>query len=655
MSDTDAPNPLALADSARRVLGDWTLSEVAGVLPGGVSVRLTRARDGATIQLVIVPPGRQALAETRFGGVYYKRHTGLTEREAGDTARAFARLLDEGGFPLAAHFPHLALSPNPGAAERRRLLQLAPAQLRALPGGERLDTDDPLPETRGELYFDPPGIAAFLAPELVVDGPALAGHTLRAIYLPAVGKRQELDLRHYVLEFLRPDTAESVRLRLGADSHDEGFGRSGPLSLSLLGYTQDLDAVPPQVASLCSWVLALLQLKLTPATALRVPDRAEAVRALSHPPDRANASAANTTNTSAASTDAATTSAPTSLNLAIDTECGQRCAFCSVKAYVRPLDEGERALENIRVQLRAARDQGVREVRVNGIDPLTFSRILEVLDAVREGGFARTWVYSTCRRLADAQFRGEFLRRAPINTTVTVPLYGVTAAAHDAVTNTPGSYAEARAAFDALHAEAGPARLAISTVVVRQNLHELPQLAALARDRGVPFHPHLPYPMRQTTRDPYAESALRERDIVEHFVAHLDERARLSPRDALSSLGNLIPHPCLLWRAEQKHRLPVFGARAVDAQQPLAGTEYRSAQIVHGTGEGDVQGDAFAVATTPCPHAGRCALATVCPAEHYQVYASLYGLDEFAPVRVAELYEAAPARGVGLTPATRRA
>lgn len=639
MSEPPTTNPLAMYPGARRVLGDWTLVDVAGVLPGGVSVRLERATDGATIQLVIVPQGQQALAATRFGGVYYKRHTGLTEREAGDAARAFAKLLDEGGFPLASHFPHLALGPNPGPAERRRLLQLASTQLRALPGATH--DGDPLPDTRDELYFDPPGLAEFLAPELTVDGAPLAGHVLRAIYLPAVGKRQELDLRHYVLEFVRPDTAESVRLRLGANTHDEGFGRCGALSLSLLGFTQDLDAVPPQVASLCSWVLALLQLKHTPTTVLRVPDRAEAVRALSHPPDRAAPSTITTPTT--------TTHAPrpTALNLAIDTECGQRCAFCSVKAYVRPIDEGDRALENIRVQLRAAREQGVREVRINGIDPLTFSRILEVVDAVTSYGFPKMSVYSTCRPLADPEFRREFLRRAPAELMVTVPLYGVTAATHDAVTNTPGSFADAHAAFVGLLAEAGASRVAMSTVVVRQNLHELTQLAALARAKGVSFHPHLPYPMRQTTRDPYADSALRESDIVEHFVTHLDDALRRDLRDHLSALGNLIPHPCLLWRAERKHRLPVFGARAVDAQLPLTGTEYRSTQIAHGASADGGQADAFAVATVACPHATRCALAPVCPTEHYRVYESLYGLTEFEPVRVAELYESAPARSPG--------
>ena len=84
--------------------------------------------------------------------------------------------------------------------------------------------------------------------------------------------------------------------------------------------------------------------------------------------------------------------------------------------------------------------------------------------------------------------------------------------------------------------------------------------------------------------------------------------------------------------------------------QPLAGTEYRSRKILHDTQGSQSQENAFAVATVPCPHVEQCALAPVCPGEHYSVYRDLYGLDEFAPVRVAELYAAAPR---GLVPAIR--
>lgn len=631
---SDGGGPIELFGGRARVLGEWAVAGVTGMVAGGVAVWLERPRDGATLQVVVAARGARALVDTAAGAVLYHKHSGLTEREAGDVTRAFAALLERGELPLAAHFPHLALGARPDAASRARVLRLGGAQLRALPG----PGGEAPPAAREEVYFDPPGVADLLGPELAVDGAPVAGFALRAIYLPAVGKRVAQDFRAYVLEFADPDTAEAVRLRLAAGAEGECFGRAGELSVAVLGFTQDLDALPPRVASLCSWVLALLQLKSFEGLRVRVPADASEVRALAHPAERNPAGA----EAAAGPEGAPAPGPPAALNLAIDTECGQRCSFCSVKAYVRPLDEGAAALDRVRVQLRMARERGVREVRLNGIDPLTFSRVLEVLDAVLECGFEKLSVYSPCRRLADARFRREFLARMPREFTISVPLYGVTAAAHEAVTNAPGSFAEVMAALDGLCAELPPGHVAVSTVVVRQNVDEFAAVVAFARARGLGVHPHLPYPMRQTTRDPYADSALREGDVVDRVVERVAAAPAGERAAVLNALGAAVPHPCLLWRAERRTRLPVFGARTVDERKPLAGTEYRARAIVHDAQGDGSQENAFAVATVPCPHAERCALAPVCPGEHYAVYGALHGLGEFAPVSVAEVYAATP-------------
>ncbi|MDP3213245.1 MAG: hypothetical protein Q8S73_04015 [Deltaproteobacteria bacterium] len=645
MTSTKTAGLLPVAGGPRRAPGEWSVASVSGLLAGGVSIWLERPRDGATLQVVVTARGNKALVETPMGAVMYQKHTGLNDREAAETTRAFAAMIARGEFLLGAHFPHLMLGAKTDEAALARFRALAGPQLRALPGHTAEGGGDLLPAPRRALYFDPPGIAEFLAPEVVVDGAPLVGFMFRAVYLPAVAKRGALDFRSYILEFVDPATADTVRVRLSAGAQEEGFGRVGELSLAVIGFTQDLDAVSPRVASLGSWLLALLQLKSMEGLAVEVPAEVTALRALAHPADRGVGTQTTApTATTARGSDAtapATAGPPPSFNLAIDTECGQRCSFCSVKSYVRPLDEGEAALQRIRVQLRMVRDQGVREVRLNGIDPLTYSRVLDVLDIVREYGFPRLSVYSPCRRLADPDFRREFLARMPKDFLISVPIYGVTAAAHEAVTGTPGSFAEVMAAFEGLLAGSAPRHVAISTVVVKQNLAEFPAVVALARARGVAIHPHMPYPMRQTTRDPYGESALREQDIVDHFLAALPSAPASDRRWTLGVLGNTMPHPCLLWRAEQKHRLPVFGARAVEGRPYLAGTEYRSRAIIHDAQAEASQETAFAVSTVPCPHADRCALATVCPAEHYAVYQALHGLDEFAPVSVAEVYAAA--------------
>ncbi len=244
-----------------------------------------------------------------------------------------------------------------------------------------------------------------------------------------------------------------------------------------------------------------------------------------------------------------------------------------MKTYVKPSDGGADELSNVRFQLRSARERGVQEVRLNGIDPLTFSRVLDVVSAVKELGFRRLTVYSSCRRLADDAFRAEFLRRAPEELTVTVPLYGVSAKTHDRVVGAPGAYLEARRAFDALLevSRRNPrVTLHASTVVVTHNVGELAALAAFARERDVQLHPHVPYPMRQTTRDPYADSVVRESEIVATFLDDLGRFTRRPEREwALNLLGLAVLHPCLLVREERK-RSPVFGAADQDPPPPCS-------------------------------------------------------------------------------------
>ena len=119
---------LALFGASKRVLGQWVVTEVTGMLVGGVSIWLERPGDGATLQVIVAARGQRALVDTPAGAVLYHKHSGLTDREAGETTRAFAALLERGEIRLGALFPHLLFGPKPDAAARARVLQLVGAQ-----------------------------------------------------------------------------------------------------------------------------------------------------------------------------------------------------------------------------------------------------------------------------------------------------------------------------------------------------------------------------------------------------------------------------------------------------------------------------------------------------------------------------------------------
>lgn len=631
-------------------MSGWRIAQVTGAFPTAVCFWLERNDGSAKIQILVRQRGEgRCLQSTPLGDVSYRRVSGLSDKEAAQITRGFAKVLVRGGVPIARYFPHLAaeaaLNDDGVRLRLAQIMQPAIPLLGDQHGGFGQLSNAPTPTA---LTFDPPGIAEFLAPEITVDGPPLLGWVFRGVYLPSVARRQSADFSAYVLEFSREDREQMARLTLRVDGDEtKVFGRCGRLSLEI-AHDGDIDAVPGDVSSLASWVAALLRLRSSKALEIRVPETLADVRSISYPshPDPIETRIEDDP-AGGATVVAEPIGPPPALNLALDPDCGQRCVFCSVKSYVTPTDAGSVDLDDVRKQLQHAQRLGVREVRLNGIDPLQHSRVLDVLDAIRSMGFPALAVYSTGRRLADAAFRREFLGRVPAQLKVSVPLYGLTEETHDAVTGSPGSHREVLEAIAGLRAEGSSDAVQISTIFLKQNVHEIVPMLLWLREAGLDrqVHAHLPYPMRPTTRDPYVDSAMRESELLARLLADLKPLAPQERSFALSVVTGAFRHPCVLWQAERSTGLPVLGGAFPEVAHPLAGTEYRSGKFVHASGTAD-EGQAFAVAVVECPHVADCALASVCAREHYSVYAERYGLGEYGPVRPAELYGAtAPARG----------
>ncbi len=639
---TDGPSELETRGDSSGFAG-WKVVRVTGAVPTSASFWLERNDGAAKVQIMVRQRGEGACLEaTPVGDVSYRRASGLNEREAAQVTRDFAKMLVRGAVPITRYFPHL--SGEADLADDSARLHLARVMEQAIPllGDERgnLGSLTEVP-SRTELIFDPPGIAEFLKPELDVDGPPLLGWVFQGLYMPSTARRQSADFTTFVLEFTREGREQTARLMLRIDDDTtNAFGRCGRLSLDI-AHDGEIDEVPTDVASLASWVVALLRLRSSAALAIRVPASLEEIRAISYPPrSETIETRVETTAEGEATAVAEPVGPPPALNIALDPDCGQRCVFCSVKSYVTPTDAGSADLEEVRKQLQQAQQLSVREVRLNGIDPLQHSQVIEVLDAIRDMGFPKLTVFSPGRRLADADFRASFLRRVPSELTVSIPLYGRTAETHDLVTGTPGSHREVLQAIDGLREDGVGESVQISTIFTRQNLHEIVPMLSWIREMGFDNQvgAHLPYPMRSTTRDPYADAAMRESEMVARLLADLEPLSAEERDFLIPIISTAFRHPCIRWQAERDTGLPALGAAFPDGTRPLAGTEYRSKDFVHASGTAD-EGEAFAVAVVECPRATECALAPSCPREHYSVYAELYGLDEYVPVQPRELYQ----------------
>ncbi len=528
--------------------------------PGWVLRRLVATARG-DVALELDGPARFAL---RFGGHGARVRTPvgpvaveLESAAASGAAHAALSRVSSWALPLAALFPHL-IADDPDRLSR--VLASQPPWARALAAVE------PAPE----LFLDPRGVAAWLAPNLAI-GSTLAEHVLRSIeVVPTRGPRICL------LRFEHAPSGRAVRILLGPrDALPGAFASASELALRFD------DEITTPSAVLGSWLIALAALR---GSKLRVPLRAHEVRALSVP--------------------ATTSAAPATVHLQLNVECHQACVFCPIRATTPARDDGDAELDELVLQLRSAREGAATHVQLNGFDPLSFSRILELVEVVRDLGFQRLTAMGPQRRFADRAFRDAFLARAPRDTRIVVPLYGVTALVHEAVTGRPGSHAEVLAAIEALLEVSERVHLALSNVVTSHNVHELAALAAFARARRLPLWSQPVYPLARAPDGAFRGAAVRESEVVAAFLAHLSEVPIDAREQAIAWLDAAARHPCVRFAAGLTHEGPAW---------PLAAPD-------------------VADATVPCEHVDRCSLADRCPREHYRAYVALFGTDEFVPV-----------------------
>jgi hypothetical protein len=215
-----------------------------------------------------------------------------------------------------------------------------------------------------------------------------------------------------------------------------------------------------------------------------------------------------------------------------------------------------------------------------------------------------------------------------------VPLYAMQADVHDRVVGRAGAHALVMQAIEHLTARLGPEGVWIITVVVQQDLDALADVARFAEQRGFVFSSHMPYPSFESKADRYFQAVPRMTEVAAAVVAGHQRGIRFGVRGLV---------PCVVFQQMRAAGVPTRDWLFV-LQQPqvLPGTEYHDEKIRHRAspaGHG-----AFHAAAVPCPHAGACVLAQVCPGALLRSYVQLHGIDELSPVSLRELVEGEPSR-----------
>lgn len=321
------------------------------------------------------------------------------------------------------------------------------------------------------------------------------------------------------------------------------------------------------------------------------------------------------------------------LNLAISSECSQSCNFCSIKEMAPASDGGDALFARLSADLVSSRQRGVEGIRVNGYDPLSYSKILDVLEYAKDLGYARAHVFSPCTLLADRAFCAEIVAALPAERRFFVPMYAASAEAHDKVVGREGAHALVMKAIDNLIELAGRDAIAILSVVTKENLAEMVELARFAEGKRLSFSAHMPYPSAESRADRYFESAPKQTSVAEAFVPAYKDGwyTRYFPVNGVA--------PCVAFRAMTARG--VKAKRWLDAPEKrplLPGSEYKDPSFTHGAGRRESA--AFVSTAIECPHAKDCALAPACPGELLRSYVELYGIDEVKAVTLRELLEA---------------
>lgn len=475
----------------------------------------------------------------------------------------------------------------------------------------------------GRRVFGRDTLRALLAPEIVEGRPTVDGWTLEAVY-PSSHLQEQADAALTLVLELRRDSEAPLRLIVGPRvPAARSFASTTHLSVHY--YTAGAP-LPAGAARVCSLVSFLLSLRDHPGAPMTFPDLLSDVGAHALPAPEAER-APDLDDESAV------------LNLSITADCGQDCAFCSVRELVPPAAATDMQLARLFADLESNRARGVRRVRLNGYDPLAHPRVLDVGRRARDLGYTHADVFSPCTRLADAGFCDALLDALPPSRTFHVPLYAVEPAVHDAVTGVVGSHAAATRAIDLLEARAGLGSVAVLAVVTERNVEHVPALCRWARGRGIPFGAHTPFPSSESPSDRFFEVAPTQRRVAEVLAAaYVDEGPAV---DRLYVAGVA---PCVTFDAMTAAGVAPRRWMPVDPRQrALPGTEYRDDRYRHRAAEAGH--GAFTAPSLPCPHAARCALSTVCSREVLRAYVDRHGVDELRAVSLGELLDAAGAGG----------
>ena len=212
-----------------------------------------------------------------------------------------------------------------------------------------------------------------------------------------------------------------------------------------------------------------------------------------------------------------------SLDIELTERCNNNCMHCSINLPASDADARSREMGTDQVEqvLSEAAELGCLEVRLTGGEPMLRSDFEDLYVFARRLGLRVLIFTNAClitARLADV------FERIPPLVPIEVTVYGLHRDSYEAVTRTPGSFAQFRAGVDLLLDRRIP--FVVKSALLPPNRHEVDELESWAAT--IPWMTKPPtYSMRFDLR------ARRDDPGRNHLIAAL----RASPQDCLGVLS----------------------------------------------------------------------------------------------------------------------
>ena len=168
--------------------------------------------------------------------------------------------------------------------------------------------------------------------------------------------------------------------------------------------------------------------------------------------------------------------------LIINPYCSNYCVFCR-KIPKASLSELKKQEVSIAKNLVEFKKKGIKKIEISGADPIEYSKIVLLINYIKEAGFDFVQLSSHSKRLADKLFLDELMNSGIDK--LRIPIYGPEARIHDSVTRTKGSFNATIRGIKKLSEKSSNIQIQITCLITQQNKNYLKEIISLVKELGI--------------------------------------------------------------------------------------------------------------------------------------------------------------------------